>query len=161
MKYCNVCNWLVCWTIFMSWSLYIQDNHTNCITREQHLMCSFHRFHSCFSQIIFLSEKKKTKTNPPVFFSPQSIIAVLMTNLSARIIAVFPRGGFVMELMIVGITKMNQIKLVQVKILLGCANKFFNFSSMNSSGLIWTELNQAPTCNLIIDVLNEFQFWCN
>lgn len=48
----------------MSWQLYIQDNHTNCITREYHLMCSFHRFHSCFSQIIFLEKK-----NPFLFFS--------------------------------------------------------------------------------------------
>lgn len=36
-----------------------------------------------------------------------------MISLSAKIIAAFPRGGFVMELMIVVITKTNQIKLVQ------------------------------------------------
>lgn len=41
------------------------------------------------------------------------IIAVLMINLNARIIAAFPRDGFVMELMIVGAMKMNPIKLVQ------------------------------------------------
>jgi len=55
------------------------------------------------------------------FFSPQSIIVVLMISLSAKTIAAFPRGGFVMELMIVVIMKTNQIKPVQVKILLGCA----------------------------------------
>lgn len=59
-----------------------------------------------------------------------------MINLSAKIIAAFPRGGFVMVLMIVVITKTNQIKLVQVKILLGCAYRFSNFGSINSSGLI-------------------------
>lgn len=41
-----------------------------------------------------------------------------MIILSAKIIAAFPRGGFVMELMIVVIMKMKPIKPVQVKILL-------------------------------------------
>ena len=53
---------------------------------------------------------------PP--FPPQTIIAVLMINLNARIIAVSPRDGFVMELMIVGVMKMNPIKHVQVKVCL-------------------------------------------
>lgn len=77
-----------------------------------------------------------------------------MISLSAKIIAAFPRGGFVMELMIVVIMKMNQIKPVQVKILLGCTYKFSNSSSINSSRLLWTELNQSATSNLIIAVLN-------
>lgn len=45
--------------------------------------------------------------------SVATIIAVLMINLNARIIAVSPRDGFVMELMIVGAMKMNPIKHVQ------------------------------------------------
>lgn len=92
---------------------------------------AFDVFFSQISQLFFsgyLLRGEKT----PLFFSPQSITAVLMISLSARIIAAFPRGGSVMELMIVVITKTNQIKLAQVKILLGCANRFSNFSSMCS-----------------------------
>lgn len=56
-------------------------------------------------------------------FPPQTIIAVLMINLNARIIAVSPRDGFVMELMIVGAMKMNPIKHVQVKV---CLDAYVN-----------------------------------
>lgn len=45
----------------------------------------------------------------------QSITAVRMINLSARIIVVSPRDGFVMEQMIVGAMKMSLTKPVQVK----------------------------------------------
>lgn len=71
-----------------------------------------------YFQLVFSDYFLREKT---LFFSPQSIIVVLMISLSAKIIAAFPRGGFVMELMIAVITKMNQTKPVQVKILLGCA----------------------------------------
>ena len=46
----------------------------------------------------------------------QSIIAVLMISLNAKIIAVSPRDGSVMELMTVEAMKMNPIKPVQVKV---------------------------------------------
>lgn len=45
--------------------------------------------------------------------SVASIIAVLMISLNARIIAVSPRDGFVMEPMIVGATRTNPVKPVQ------------------------------------------------
>lgn len=78
----------------------------------------------CFTFNFFFSDyflRKKTSLLFSSLFSPQSITVVLMISLSAKIIGAFPRGGFVMELMIVVIMKMNQIKRVQVKVLLGCA----------------------------------------
>ena len=92
-------------------------------------------------------------------FPPQTIIAVLMINLNARIIAVSPRDGFVMELMIVGAMKMNPIKHVQVKVLLGCIRK--SFPHLVFIKMPETKLNFPSADDLIIAVANEFRVRCH